>query len=614
MKKTLLKKIGLLFVASFMTFGCAEDFLEETNPVELSTSSFWKTYNDLNVGLNAVYNGFKDESNLRLVDELNRSDMTFPGWGRPNTSNVYYLQTFNNSSTAPNAKWSALYKGIFRANQVLEAAEKLYPDFDTATKEDADILIAQTRGLRGLFYFYLHSSFNNGSVPIFDFVPQSTEEYYQPVQPSATVQEFFRADLEYAMENLPMSYPTGQEGRLTSGAAIALLGKSYLYDGDYTMAAQYFKTIIDDYPYSLTPDIGSNFTTRDEFNEESILEIGYSLGFKNNEPSPWGEQQNSSGLNFSFSPVGGWRSVYPALWLNLAYQKDSIDTKDPRNFVTRVARQANGLPQTDENGEVVMEENVPRIFSLRASASVAFANDLDTDYYQVTSPQGANYNNGEHCYWRKFTNWDIAENERDVSDVAPRSGVNVRLIRLADVYLMYAESLIKGGTDNGGVDEALVYINRVRRRSGLILLGLSGTGEYPINDHDDAQYTASSLMDHLMFVERPLELSAEGHAIRTIDLRRWGITKQRFEDLASRTEYYRDDFRFENEDGDSATRWSSIVSDIPTVIGMNRDGGPWTDKWYEFREAAVNYMPDSHAYWPIPNSEETANPKIYDTN
>ncbi len=603
MKKMTLKKVVFLLVASAFTFACSEDFLEETNPVELSRESFWKTVDDVETGLNSVYNALKDGGVLAKAEELNRSDMTFPGWGRPNTSNPYWLQTFNNASGGPTNKWAALYKGIFRANQVLEGAEGIYGDVDGEELERLDLAIAQARTLRGLFYFYLHSGFNNGSVPLLDFVPKVLDDYYQPVAPASTVQDFFRADLEFGMENLPVVYD-GVKGRITAGAAVALLGKSYLYEGNYTMAAQYFKTVIDEYPYTLTPDIGSNFTTRDEFNEESILEIGYSLNFKE-EVSPWGQDQNSSTISFTFAPAnrGGWRSVYPAIWLNVEYRKDPVDSVDPRNTVTRPVYQANGLPQLDDDGNVVMETTL-RNFSMRTSASIAIPDDIDTPYYDnLTSAQATLYNNSEHSYWRKYTNWDIIDNERKLAPSFPRSGVNIRLIRLADVYLMYAESLIAGGTNEAGVEEALVYINRVRRRSGVALLGLSGTGEFPINDHDNVSYSASSLMDHLMYVERPLELSAEGNAIRTIDLRRWGITKQRFQELATK-QYWSDNFPFQNEDGDPATRWGVIV--------LESGDGDAKPQWTEFEQAAVNFNEDTHAYWPIPSIEETANPRLYE--
>ncbi|WP_157208980.1 RagB/SusD family nutrient uptake outer membrane protein [Mariniflexile maritimum] len=618
MKKIIFKKTVLVMVLAITCFTCSESFLEETNPNNISTDSFWKTLGDLDTGLTSVYNALKNGNVLRTVDEYNRSDMTYPGWGRPSTTNDYYLQTFNNSSDAPNAKWAALYTGIFRANQVIAATNKLMGTFGSAESEQHAVeILAQARALRGLFYFYLHTGFNKGAVPIIDFVPENEAEFYQPISPENKVQEFYMADLEFALENLPTKeeYADNELGRITKGAAAALLGKSYLYDGDYIKAATYFKSVIEDYNYRLTPDIGSNFTTRDEFNEESILEIAYSLKF-NGELGAFEEAQTSSPLNFNFAPAGtpaGYRNLYPALWLNMLYRNEKVDTKDPRNFVNQPVLQANGLPVLDANGNRVMAVNVQRVFSLRTSASIALPDDLDTPLYQLTSAQGAQYNNGEHSYWRKYTNWDITDSEKSISATTPRSGVNIRLIRLADVYLMYAECLIKGGTDASGVDEALRYINKVRRRSGVRLLGLSGTGEYPSNDHDEKTYTAKEVMNHLMYVERPLELSAEGNAIRFLDLRRWGILKQRFQELATKR-YVASPYPFETKPesgkqvGDPGTKFDALIKEYDGTNGV-----PFT-KWdNEHGEAATNYNDNAYGYWPIPSSEITANPKLYDT-
>ncbi|WP_237340642.1 RagB/SusD family nutrient uptake outer membrane protein [Wenyingzhuangia fucanilytica] len=599
-------------------FACSDSFLEEKNPNNISTDSFWKTIGDLDNGLTSVYNALKNGSVLRTSDEYNRSDMTYPGFGRPSTTNDYYLQTFNNSADAPNSKWSALYEGIFRANQVIEATHNLMGTFQNAESEEYALkILAQARALRGLFYFYLHSGFNNGSVVIIDFVPENESEFYQPLSSEDKVQEFYLEDFEFALDNLPTKeeYEDNELGRITKGAVAALLGKSYLYDGDYERAATYFKSVIEDYNYSLTPEIGSNFTTKDEFNEESILEIAYSLKY-NSELNAFEEAQTSSPLNFTFAPAGtpgGYRSLYPATWLNLLYRNEPLDMSDSRNVVTRPRLDANGLPVLDVNGDVVMDENVPRSFSLRTSASIALPDDLDTPLYQLSSAQGAQYNNGEHSYWRKYTNWDITDSERNISSTTPRSGVNIRVIRLADIYLMYAECLIKGGTDGSGVTEALKYINRVRRRSAVQLLGTTSSSEYPLNDHDNKVYTASELMEHLMYVERPLELSAEGNAIRFLDLRRWGIIKQRFEEISIKR-YVSENYKYEKipetgkEFGESGTKFDALIMEYD---GTN--GTPFT-KWdNEHAEAANNYNENNHSYWPIPSSEITANPRLYDT-
>ena len=57
------------------------------------------------------------------------------------------------------------------------------------------------------------------------------------------------------------------------------------------------------------------------------------------------------------------------------------------------------------------------------------------------------------------------------------SGINYRLIRLADIYLMYAECLIKGGASDGNVQSAINAINKVRHRAGVVLIGKSEQGE-----------------------------------------------------------------------------------------------------------------------------------------
>ena len=161
MKKMIFKKSVLVMVLAITCFACSKSFLEETNPNNVSTENFWLTVGDLDNGLTAVYNAFKNGNVLRTLDEYNRSDMTYPGWGRPSTTNEYYLQIFNNSSDGANSKWAALYTGIFRANQVIAATENLMGTFNNVeTEQYAVEILAQARALRGLFYFYLHSGFS----------------------------------------------------------------------------------------------------------------------------------------------------------------------------------------------------------------------------------------------------------------------------------------------------------------------------------------------------------------------------------------------------------------------------------------------------------------------
>lgn len=588
MKMKFYKKIAVTLAIATVFTACSDSFLEQTNPNEPTTDTFWKTTGDLYYGVIAVYNALKEDNVLLIKDETYRSDLSWPGFGKPTTDNVAYLQIFNNSYAPSNLKWGALYRGVFRANQVIAAYERIAP---TLTKEtdiaSAKVMYAEARALRGLFYFYLYNSFNNGSIPLFDSVPQSTNEYNKPLSPPETVKALYLSDFEYAKDILPVSWSAANKGRISSGAVYAMLGQSYLYEKDYGKAADLFKKVITDFGYALTTDIGSNFTTKDEHNSESILEVNYATEYKSGISVNDIQQVSSAiGGQFASGNVGGFRTIMPSSWLTMLYKNEKLDQTDSRN----VAKAADGTTKA-------------RKYSLRTSQTIALIDDEFTPYYlSPTAADATPFNNSETSYFRKYSNWDIVANEKQVATSFFRSGINIRIIRLADIYLLYAESLIKGGTDNAGLDQALLYVNKVRRRSAVQLLGPVGSGEYPSNDHDDVTYTAQSLMNHLMYVERPLELALEGNATRTIDMRRWGITKARMQELSTRR-YYATNYTYKSSTtGQSVTRFGAVLHDLSesptTAVNAN---------FNEFGNSAKNFDLNIHSYWPIPSSELTSN-------
>ncbi|MDV7185854.1 RagB/SusD family nutrient uptake outer membrane protein [Lutibacter sp. TH_r2] len=587
MKNLIIGKFTLFLLIAFTMLSCSDEFLEQTNPNELSTDSFWTSVTDLNLGLVATYKAFSDADNYKFVEEINRSDLSWgSGYQRPFNTNEQYLQTFNEASIAGSQKWAQLYTTIFYANQVIEAYERLTGTLSTGDEEEALAIYAQAKFLRAYMYFILNTSYNNGDVIIMDKIPVTEAEFYNDVSPSEDVKAFYRADLEFAMENLPASWEATEKGRVTSGAAEAILGQSYLYDGKFDVAADYFENVINNYGYSLTENIGSNFTTMDELNEESILEVVRSTDF-NSDLNQWDwRDTGATSVQKQLTAIGGWWGAVAANWLIQEYRNDPIDTSDPRNEVY------------DEDGNFERYRDV----SLRTSWSVAIVEDRDLEYYGYpTTAEAANFNIFMTCFWRKHTNWDLGfESEEALSPGKVRSGVNDRLLRLAEIYLQYAECQI----EMGNIDEALLYINKVRRRSGVQLLGPVGSGEYPLNDHDNLTYDAESLMEHLRYKEYPLELSCEGNGNgRNIDLRRWGVKKQRFEELSQRR-YDALHYTFVDSEGTTKTRWSSMIVEVDP---SSPDVEPGVN---EFEDAAINYQENEHAYWKIPTSELITNPAI----
>jgi len=560
---------------------CDEEFITQVDPNEPSTDSFWKNLDETDDTLLTAYATMFNHFVLSIMEESFRADMGWPGWGRTASPNfgdgkIFYFHTYTSSTGPIQNKWAALYEGIFRANQTIAALENLEGSVDEEARVSQ---MAQARFLRGLYHFYLHSSFNNGNVILRDAVPVTDADFNKPVSPSSEVLAFFRADLQYAYENLPATYDADNIGRATAGAAATILGTSFLYEEEYARALPLFNDVIDnpEYGYGLL-NPRELFTIANEFSKESIFEIPYN---KTNRPdiNRWTEGRQTNRLP---NLMGDNSSIMPA-WIQYKYRNEPMDPLDDRNYYI-------------DPVEGRKLRNVP----LRGSQMVTLIEDEQTLFYMVTNTSekmkqgGAGWGFG---HTKKYSNFSHLENEGDnMPGGGWESGKNVIVNRLADVYLMRAEAKIKTGDITG----ALLDINTVRARWALQLLGpqVDATRTY-----DNINYTADSLMDHLMYTEKPLELSNEGHAIRWNDLRRWGITKSNFERLASE-DYYAVNYTYTRVDG------SQNTSDSALEIGPNEPAEFTLKVDFEYDEAAITYSPEKHDYYPIPLSEQSGNSNI----
>lgn len=592
MKNLRIKNILLVFITACLVLACNDDSLTETNPNNLSTSSFWKNLKDTNSGLAATYNAMLNENVLSLLSEGIRSDMGWPGYGRPVSNRdglrTIYEQTYTQSDGLVQSKWDACYTVIFRANQVIEGLERIK---ETVSEDDMDlwtVQMGQARFFRGLGHFYLHSAYNNGSIIIRKIVPVTTEDFELPLSPANEVLAFFREDLEYAYENLPAQYknPDDEAGRVTKGTAATILGTSYLYEKDYAAALPYFNNVIRSGVYELVEDINLLFTTAGEFNKESIFELNYTNDYRT-DIGVW--QNNVLTNQLAVKTTNNEGPNLPA-WLVNEYKTDPMDFADERN------KYEDPLSPGDF---------ITRTVSLRTSSMVAIVNDddpLNLYYGDVTGIKVAlgNFSWGFGRY-KKYTNHDTGTGEGGDPRGSRASGKNIIVNRLADVYLMQAECYIK----TGNVLEALELINAVRYRWALRLLGPPNP-KWPISTFDNEAYTETSIMEHLMYVEKPLELSMEGHQIRWNDLRRWGVIGDNFQRLSEKT-FYATDHAVRKLDGTlgKARPSSSIGTEAVPPIGS---GLNVID--YEYDEAAANYKPDLHDYYFIPLGEIRSNPNI----
>ncbi|MBD0403885.1 RagB/SusD family nutrient uptake outer membrane protein [Flammeovirga sp. EKP202] len=594
----------ILLLVSFFGVTACNNYLTEINPNETTIKDFYTSLDDSEAGLTAVYASMMNHYIWNFGEEACRSDLGYPGMDRPTPTSkllTYYQHTYTETSDEINKKWAALYNGIFKANQVIHGLQ-----FESMAEFRNDPLwtlqMAEARFFRGLLHFYAHQAYNNGEVIIRDTWVDAND-MYKKVSSADSVLSFVREDLHFAYANLPakhanVSSDLSGAARVTKGAAAMILGNSFLFDfvegSNYDSAAYYYNDVIynSEYGYGLETDMSKIFTSEGAFNQESILEVAYSNEVRS-DLGNWDEinGQNRWAAVFSPQTYGGNRQSIPVGWVAYAYKMEKMDPQDSRNTV-----ELDGASYT-------------RNISMRASAMMALAEDDLTSYYQIGSVSEADpfraggARSPEFGYYKQFSNYDILDTERSLPLGNQRSAKNVVINRLSEAYLNLAECKIKMGQ----ITEAIMLINEVRGRWGLELIGTQVDGS---KTYDGVTYTASSLMDHLMYVEKPLELSVEGHMTRWIDLRRWNIIKENFQRISSQN-YWVIHFK-DARTYSKKTLWNSSI--IP-----GGDTHPFPDKEFTARpnykivdgEAALmNYIPSLHDFYPIPTAELSTNPGV----
>ncbi|WP_295772337.1 RagB/SusD family nutrient uptake outer membrane protein [uncultured Mucilaginibacter sp.] len=468
-----MKKYIILFTSALIVLsGCKRDF-NEPNPNALTIANFWKSSSDATKGINAVYSTFYRTASLYsrwlFYHGILKSDEGFGSGGDGGLNNLMRFNQTNYNDGLTAQTWANLYVGVFRANQVIANVPGITMDESTKKR-----IIAEAKFLRALFYFNLTLYY--GRPPLMLQPSQPTD-----APPNATTEQAYAQvakDLTEAAVDLPVSYPASDLGRATRGAAYALLGKTYLQQRKYQDALNAFAYLVTgagNGTYSLTADYRDNFIISRENNSESVFEIQFSENQSESTDDDVDESRiNNTGTSISqfFAPPGvGFSDGAARRWVvdEFLQERTTTNAQDPRLAASFIFNNANPAGPT---------------------ATIVYGQTFQSRYGNGPDANGV--------WFRKLLN-DHWKNQEGF-----RSPNNYRLIRYADVLLMYAECL--NGLNRTG--EAYPYVDRVRQRAGLAPLSTAKPGL------NQAQFLTQ--LKH----ERVTELAGEGW--RWADLLRWG--------------------------------------------------------------------------------------------
>ncbi|MHA4810974.1 RagB/SusD family nutrient uptake outer membrane protein [Flavitalea flava] len=437
----------IIIATLISTQSCNKDFLNKPPQDAITSGNFYATDAEVMAGTAPLYNivwfDYNDKAYLSFGEahggNLNCDDADRLGYVKfavPKTDDIL-----------PSG-YGAFWKIVAQSNIIIS---NIVNAKSTATMAGKRMGVAECRFMRAVAYSYIVS--NWGPVPIiYDNIKQLTDTSIRR-NDVASVWGLIIRDFAYAAANLP-AVPY-QQGRVTKWAAEGMLAKAYLYRSGVGMSegsrsqsdldsAKYFAgDVITNSGGSLVPSYYDLFT-------HSYNSTAFST------PNPealfsllWMPSRATWGVNNTFQAYvaftssitqtsDGWGAAFGAsaslLQYYLAHPEDSVRRKATFMLPGDSYPELNGTKAPDGSGGG-----------------------------GTMIPTSAFGGGNDHAYIKKYVIGSPADNGGGTTMAAYE---NTYMLRLAEVYLIYAEAILGNATTTSDAT-ALQYFNAVRSRAGI---------------------------------------------------------------------------------------------------------------------------------------------------
>jgi len=554
MKNKIYHFISIILLSAVLA-GCS-DYLQVSDQGSVSSNTFPSTIDQVDLMLTSSYAGSHQlglyafywfPMGIYLYDHTSDTDGTYDTRATQMSNNTNTDCPYNTQTYSDIMRWIGYSNAALEGIEKYKSAHPIIPKADSTKLEYMKGQALFNRALaywHGQIFFEIESKANGLGLPLIDKVPKSVSEM---MPPRATTKESWNFVINTLNEAIVLlkDYKTDQT-RATVWAAKGLLAKVYMQARMRGKAVPVLEDIITNSGRMLVPtsDYENMFygDPTKEFNKESLYEIDMTNNPK--QTGPWAAFTTGSGMPMVFAPwplnldfrnkgsvtqydiitnsTGGWGNnyVHDANVRRFGFTLDApgIRVKNPA-FNAATARSITNLPYildptytTQSNDIRTNKKADPRLYVSAGQPYVdTFMDGIGRVTFYDKSP--ALNNQPQILSWnhKKFTNRKGTEQLLNFSSPA-----NYPVVRLADIYLLYAEAL----KDSLPV-KALEYVNKVHRRAYNLPVDAPSAVDYK----SFTDVTMAPAGDHLhtdvLKYERWSELFAEGQW--WFDVRRWEI-------------------------------------------------------------------------------------------
>ncbi|SHE70990.1 RagB/SusD family nutrient uptake outer membrane protein [Dysgonomonas macrotermitis] len=420
------KFIYSLLLISIILSSCSDSFLDRTPEGDYNVDNYYTSDEALTAATAPLYNRAWFNYNERCIIPIGslRANEAYNPYMYPE------FTTFQVTALTPllSSAWSAFYSVVTMSNSIIENVNtKSTNDVTESAKLKA---VAEARLMRGIAYFNMVRLW--GPVILFENNETVVNNPIQPLHKEEDVFQFIINDLTYAANNLPEK--PSQKGRATSWAAKGFLAKVYLARSGWD------KSTRDQADLEMAKTYAADVCENSGLNLLSNYEDLFKYKFNNNDESL---------LAMQWVPLGDWYTKN-TLYADLCFSSEITGGIGVWGAPAGTLDQMKQYVQAD---------------TLRRNASF-FTNGSYYPYINIAEG-GYTYTHTSAHNKKGCIGGPDDDNDGKVESMS--SPLNTYLIRLADVYLIYAEACL-GNSESLSSGPGLEYFNKLHDRAKIARL------------------------------------------------------------------------------------------------------------------------------------------------